>query len=105
MAVVVDLETLKTEIDGIGAKIKELKTSGGSKEDIGAAVKELLDKKTAYADNNGGIGVDGKPFKAAMSKSEKKKQAKAEKGGAGGAGAADAKPVSNTQGMELIQPQ
>jgi hypothetical protein len=74
-----DLEAIKVDIDSLGAKIKELKTSGGAKEELTAAVTELLAKKQLYADSNNGIGVDGKPFQANMSKSEKKKQAKAEK--------------------------
>ena len=72
----VDLDQLKSEIEAVGNKIKELKGSGGAKEDIGAAVKELLAKKQLYADNNNGIGVDGKPM---VSKAEKKKLEKAQK--------------------------
>ena len=72
----VALEQLKTEIEAIGEKIKTLKGSNGSKDEITAAVQELLAKKQLYADNNHGIGVDGKPFSASMSKADKKKQAK-----------------------------
>ena len=83
----VDLNQLKEEITTIGNKIKELKSSGGSKDEITKTVQELLQKKQLYADNNSGIGVDGKPFKANMTKAEKKKQnAAAASGGGGGGG-------------------
>jgi hypothetical protein len=77
----VELEQLKQQIDAEGEKIKTLKTAVGvvDKDAIGAAVKNLLDLKKQYADNNNGIGVDGKPFEAPMSKAEKKAKEKADK--------------------------
>jgi hypothetical protein len=81
----VELEQLKEQIDAAGENIKTLKSAGGEvdKVAIGAAVKDLLDLKKQYADNNNGIGVDGKPFEAPMSKAEKKAKEKADKAGAG----------------------
>ena len=38
----VNLEELKEKVTAAGEKVKELKTSGGEKEAIDAAVKELL---------------------------------------------------------------
>lgn len=70
----VELDQLKDDIANLGNRIKELKSSGGDKDAIGKAVQELIQKKQLYADNNDGIGVDGKPFKANMTKAEKKKQ-------------------------------
>jgi hypothetical protein len=98
---VVDFRTLKTEIEAVDAKIKELKTSVGSKEDIDVTVKKLLAKKTEYAKKIDGIGDIGKPFKATTSKSEKKKQAKAKKGGPPGGGA-QAKPGSNKERNKML---
>jgi hypothetical protein len=83
----VELEQLKEQIDAAGEKIKSLKTAEGvvDKAAIGAAVTNLLELKKQYAELNNGIGVDGKPFEAPMSKAEKKAKDKADKaGGAGG---------------------
>lgn len=82
----VNLEELKEQVTAAGEKVKTLKTDGADKAAIGAAVAELLALKKEYADNNNGIGVDGKPFSDGMSKADKKKQAKAEKGDGGGPG-------------------
>ena len=82
----VDLDALKAEIDTIGGRIRDLKSSGGSKEDIGAAVQGLKAAKQEYADNNNGIGVDGKPFTENLTKAQKKALAKAETEGAAGGG-------------------
>jgi hypothetical protein len=81
----VELEQLKEQIDAVGEKINTLKTAEGvvDKAAIGAAVKDLLDLKKQYAEGNNGIGVDGKPFEAPMSKAEKKAKEKADKAGAG----------------------
>ena len=74
------LDELKALVESLAEKIKTLKAEGGdNKEAIGAAVKELLEAKKKYADGNNGIGVDGKPYEAPMSKSEKKKLAKQQK--------------------------
>jgi hypothetical protein len=72
----VELNQIKEDIAAIGNRIKELKSKGADadKNEIAKAVQELLDKKQLYADNNNGIGADGKPFKANMTKAEKKKQ-------------------------------
>lgn len=74
----VDLDKLKDEINALGEKIKSLKSASPvDQEAVGAVVKELLASKKLYAENNNGIGVDGKPFQENLSKAEKKKQAKA----------------------------
>ena len=70
------LDTLKAEIDTVGNQIRELKSSGG---DVGSLVARLNELKKEYADNNGGIGVDGKPYQAPLSKAEKKKLEKEKK--------------------------
>ena len=75
-----DLPALKDEIAVLGEKVKSLKTSGGEQEAINTAVKELLAAKKLYADNNDGIGVDGKPYQEQLTKAQKKAKAKAEKG-------------------------
>jgi WHEP-TRS domain len=93
----VNLEALSADIAGMGEKIKELKSdSGSSPEAISAAVEELLRLKKEYADNNNGIGVDGKPFEKPLSKAEKKAKEKAEKAAAAAsaAGAAATSAVS-----------
>jgi hypothetical protein len=89
----VDLNQLKTDIEALGEKGKELKTSGGDKDAIGAAVAEMLAKKKEYADNNNGIGFDGNPYEEPLSKAQKKAKAKAEKD-ADEAAAGPAKQVS-----------
>ena len=76
----VDLPKLKDDITALGEKVKTLKTSGGEKEAVDAAVKELLAAKKLYADNNNGIGVDGKPYQEQLTKAQKKAKARAEKG-------------------------
>ena len=74
----VDLEALKAEITSIGDKIRTLKTASPiDKDAIGAAVGALNEAKKKYADNNDGLGVDGKPYEAPMSKAEKKAKEKA----------------------------
>lgn len=78
-----DLEALAADIKTIGEKIVALKAmTPVNKENIGAAVQELLEAKKLYAESNNGIGIDGKPFET-LTKSEKKKKAKAEKGESG----------------------
>jgi septum formation inhibitor MinC len=75
-----DLEQLKEQITAAGEKVKTLKSSVPvNKDAIGAAVKELMDLKKQYADNNNGIGVDGKKFEEPMTKAQKKAKEKAEK--------------------------
>jgi hypothetical protein len=81
----VDLAALEQEIAEIGTKIRTLKASSGSAEEVSAAVALLVEKKKLYADNNHGIGVDGKPFgaggaAAATAGSGKSKKDKEDKG-------------------------
>jgi len=90
----VDLESLRTQISSLGEKVKSLKTaSPPDKDAIANALKELLASKKLFAENNNGIGVDGKKFEAPLSKAEKKARAKAEKAAAaaaaGGGGEAE----------------
>lgn len=81
-----ELETLKAEIQSLGDKIRDLKQANADPAEIGNAVKDLNDAKKKYADQNNGIGVDGKPYEAPLSKAEKKAKAKAEKAAAAGGG-------------------
>eukprot|EP00560_Eucampia_antarctica_P007434 CAMPEP_0197823072 /NCGR_PEP_ID=MMETSP1437-20131217/397_1 /TAXON_ID=49252 ORGANISM="Eucampia antarctica, Strain CCMP1452" /NCGR_SAMPLE_ID=MMETSP1437 /ASSEMBLY_ACC=CAM_ASM_001096 /LENGTH=879 /DNA_ID=CAMNT_0043422043 /DNA_START=47 /DNA_END=2686 /DNA_ORIENTATION=- len=91
----VTLEELKAKVEALGEKVKTLKSSSEvDKDAIGAAVKELMESKLMYAEKNNGIGVDGKPYEAPMSKAEKKKKAKADK--AKEAEASGKKETSNT---------
>jgi hypothetical protein len=91
----VDLDKLKAEIDAIGEKIKSLKAATGEvdKDGIAAAVASLVAAKKIFADNNNGIGVDGKPFEEPLTKAQKKAKAKAEAGTAPG----PAKPVCRSE--------
>mmetsp|Transcript_26176 Transcript_26176/g.36674 ORF Transcript_26176/g.36674 Transcript_26176/m.36674 type:complete len:883 (+) Transcript_26176:45-2693(+) len=82
----VDLEKLKAEVEALGEKVQSLK-SAGDKDAIPGAVKELLEAKKKYADNNNGIGVDGKPYEEPLTKAQKKAKAKAEKAAAAAAAA------------------
>ena len=76
----VNLDALKQQVEALAEKVKELKEANPvDKDAIGATVKELLAAKQQYADNNNGIGVDGKPFEPPLTKAEKKAKAKAEK--------------------------
>lgn len=91
----VDLNELNTRITALGESIKQLKSSSEPDKDaIATAVNALLDAKRTYAKNNGGVGVDGKPWEEPMTKSQKKKaekekkaaEAAAKAGGGGGGG-------------------
>jgi hypothetical protein len=76
----VNLDALKQEVEALADKVKELKAASPlDKDAIGATVQNLLAAKQTYADNNNGIGVDGKPFEAPLTKVAKKAKAKAEK--------------------------
>ncbi len=76
----VDLTDLSTRITTLGESIKQLKsTAEPDKDAISTAVTALLDAKRTYAKNNGGIGVDGKPWEEPMTKSQKKKAEKEKK--------------------------
>lgn len=83
-----NLQQLKEDIEALGEKVKELKSSGADKESISGAVAQLLEKKKAYADSNNGIGVDGKPYEEPLTNAQKKAKAKAEKAAAAAAAAA-----------------
>jgi len=81
----VDLEALKAEVEKLGEEIRNLKAASEvDKNAVGAAVKALTEAKKKYADNNNGVGVDGKPYEVPMSKAEKKAKEKAEKAAAAG---------------------
>lgn len=67
----VDLGTLKAEIDAIGGQIKQAKADKADKTIVEPLVMQLLAKKQDYADNNNGIGVDGKPFGSAATATDK----------------------------------
>jgi hypothetical protein len=74
----VDLDALRTRITDLGETIKILKSSSEPDKDaIASAVAELLDAKRSFANNNGGIGVDGNKWEEPMSKKDKKKAEKA----------------------------
>lgn len=73
----VNLEELKETIATVGNQIKTLKSADPVDQDaVGAAVKQLLELKQTYADNNNGIGVDGDPFGAGEKKKKEKGPAK-----------------------------
>jgi len=74
-----DLPALAAQIAAAADQVKAFKTSGGSKDDITAAVNQLLQLKQQYAANNNGLGVDGQPYQPPLSNKEKKAKAKAEK--------------------------
>ena len=81
----VDLDALRTRINNLGETIKSLKSSSEPDKDaIAASVSELLEAKRTFANNNGGIGVDGKKWEEPMSKRDKKKAEKAAKAKEGG---------------------
>ena len=93
-----NLEELKAKADTLAQKVIDLKKADPvDKDAIGATVKELLEAKRTYAQNNNGIGVDGKPWEEPLSKAEKKKRDKAKKaaGGCGNAVNDDEKQVSS----------
>ena len=90
------LEELAADITSCGNAVKELKSSGDADPAaIKSAVDALLAAKRAYAAQNGGIGVDGKPFvEGKQTKAQKKAAAAAAKGDSAG----PAKPVSRKKG-------
>ena len=58
-----DLTALAAEIGALGEKIKSLKAATPvDTEAVTAAVASLLATKKRYAENNNGVGVDGKPW-------------------------------------------
>ena len=54
------LDDLRAAVTAAADKVTSLKSSGGSPEDVKAAVMVLLSAKKVFAEANGGIGVDGK---------------------------------------------
>ena len=76
-----DLEELRTKVSVLGERVKDLKASGSASADaISVAVAELLDAKKLFAENNNGVGVDGKPV--SDGKKSKSKGASAVEAGA-----------------------
>jgi hypothetical protein len=74
----VDLAQLQQEIASLGEQIKTLKSASPvDKDAVSTAVQQLLEAKQLYADNNNGIGVDGKPFEAGKKGDKKKDKAAA----------------------------
>ena len=71
-----ELESLKAVVDAAAANVVKLKGEGADPSAIKGAVGELLAAKAAYAEKNGGIGVDGKPFDPSGGKKDKKKKSK-----------------------------
>jgi hypothetical protein len=57
-----DLDSIKAEIEAVGNQIKQAKVGKAEKSVIDPLVKTLLSLKQQFADQNDGIGVDGKPF-------------------------------------------
>ena len=68
------LEDLRAAVTAAADSVTSLKASGGDPADIKAAVVSLLGAKKAFADANGGIGVDGKPFSDGKKDKKKKKE-------------------------------
>ena len=81
-----DLNALQQEIESIGNQIRDLKASGGGGDALGALITQLNTLKKEYADQNGGLGIDGKPYQPpSLSKAEKKKLEKEKKAAASAA--------------------
>ena len=75
-----NLEDLKGKVTSLADEISSLKEKTPvDKDGIAKLIPPLLAAKQAYADANGGMGMDGKPYEAPLSKAEKKKRAKDEK--------------------------
>jgi hypothetical protein len=97
------LDQLRERIHSIAGAIKELKSSTPPDKDaISASVKALLDAKRAYANANGGIDVDGKPWEEPMSNSERKKLEKEAKRKAGLDVAVDVASANQTSEGECV---
>jgi hypothetical protein len=95
----VNLEALAVEIAAMAETVKTLKAEGADGDAVKAAVDALLVVKQTYADNNGGLGVDGKPYEPPLTKAQKKAKAKAEKeAAAASASAASAQAAVSTSG-------
>lgn len=83
------LEALKSQIEEIGNQIRDIKDGGNNNGDasqiIPSLVANLNTLKQEYANQNGGLGVDGKPYQPPLSKAEKKKLEKEKKAAAAAA--------------------
>jgi WHEP-TRS domain len=78
--IMAELKDIEAVITALGDKIKSLKASGTPDKDVvDSAIKDLLAAKRKYAENNNGIGVDGKPFEEPLTKAQQKAKAKAGK--------------------------
>lgn len=77
-----DLAKIEDDIKTIADQIKSLKSSGtADNEAIKSAVTQLLAAKKAYAENNNGIGVDGKPYHEPNDKAQQKTKEKSDSDG------------------------
>ena len=94
----VNLEALAEEIAAMAEKVKTLKADGADGDTVKAAVDALLAIKQTYADNNGGLGVDGQPYEPPLTKAQKKAKAKAEKEAAAKAASTTAGAASTAAG-------
>ena len=75
------LEDIAKEITAVGERIKVMKASGTiDKETLDKEIQQLVTLKRQYAENNNGIGIDGKPYEEPLTKAQQKAKAKAEKG-------------------------
>lgn len=100
----VNLEALAVEIAAMAETVKTLKAEGADGDAVKAAVDALLVVKQTYADNNGGLGVDGKPYEPPLTKAQKKAKAKAEKeAAAASASAASAQAAADTEDSKNAQ--
>ena len=75
----VALTNAANDVTTLSAQIVTMKAASAPADEIKAVVASLLKAKQAYADLNGGIGLDGKPFVANPTSADKKKAGKEEK--------------------------
>ena len=78
----VNLDELRDEINHLSDEIRALKTGlspEAEKSNIEIKVNAMVECKRKFAQHNGGIGFDGKPWEEPLSKSEKKRRDKAMK--------------------------
>ena len=108
----VNLESIASEIAALGEKVKTFKAADADADadSIKACVDAVLAAKQTYADNNGGIGVDGQPYEPPLTKAQKKAKAKAEKEAqaaaakkAAAAAAADTSAASTTTQSQISE--
>ncbi len=98
----IDLAELASRISTLGDTIKLLKSASEQPDAdaIAAAVAALLDAKRLFAQSNGGIGSDGKPWEEPLTKSQKKKLEKEKKAAAEAVAAAGKKQENGEQTNE-----